>query len=79
MSEPLADTLPLTGHLGRTIGKFRLERRLGSGAMGDVFLGVHTALGSLVAIKILNATATAEPELDPPEIYSLLKTLVAKP
>ena len=60
MSDASNDTLPASGHLGRVIGKFRLERRLGSGAMGDVFLGVHTALGNFVAIKILNATATAE-------------------
>ena len=48
-------------HLGRVIGKFRLDRRLGSGAMGDVFLGVHVELGSFVAVKILNAAASAEP------------------
>ncbi len=29
--------------------------------MGDVYLGVHVELGSFVAIKILNATACAEP------------------
>jgi hypothetical protein len=48
-------------HLGQVIGKFRLERRLGSGAMGDVYLGVHVELGSFVAVKILNAAACAEP------------------
>ena len=48
-------------HLGRVIGKFKLEKRLGQGAMGDVFLGVHVELGSFVAIKILNAAACAEP------------------
>ncbi|MDP3153909.1 MAG: serine/threonine-protein kinase [Archangium sp.] len=48
-------------HLGQVIGKFRLDRRLGHGAMGDVYLGVHVELGSFVAIKILNAAACAEP------------------
>ncbi len=48
-------------HLGQVIGKFRLDRRLGQGAMGDVYLGVHVELGSFVAIKILNAAACAEP------------------
>ena len=29
--------------------------------MGDVFLGVHVELGSFVAVKVLNAAASAEP------------------
>ncbi len=57
----LRDTLPASGHSGRLIGKFRLERRLGSGAMGDVWLGIHTTLGNSVAVKLLNAAATREP------------------
>ena len=52
-------TIPV--HVGRIIGKYRLERRLGSGAMGDVYLGVHVELGSLVAVKLLNQAAIAEP------------------
>lgn len=53
------DTLQL-GHAGRLVGKFRLDRKLGSGAMGEVFLGVHVELGNAVAVKILNVRATAE-------------------
>ncbi|MFO0573089.1 MAG: serine/threonine-protein kinase [Polyangia bacterium] len=34
-------------------GKYRLSRRLGDGAMGVVFLGVHERLGREVAVKIL--------------------------
>ncbi len=55
----LPDTIAL-GRLGGVVGKFRLEKKLGSGAMGDVYLGVHTTLGNHVAIKILNAAASAE-------------------
>ena len=57
----LRDTLTPAGHLGRQLGKFRLEKRLGSGAMGDVFLGVHVSLGNFVAVKLLNAAATRAP------------------
>jgi predicted Ser/Thr protein kinase len=57
----LVDTLPL-GHTGRLIGKYRLERKLGQGAMGEVFLGVHTQLGNAVAVKILSARGGAEPQ-----------------
>jgi serine/threonine protein kinase len=46
-----------SGHTGRQIGKFRLERRLGKGAMGEVFLGVHVELGNTVAVKILTRQA----------------------
>jgi serine/threonine-protein kinase len=53
------DTLQ-SGHTGRQIGKFRLERRLGQGAMGEVFLGVHVELGNAVAVKILTRQASAE-------------------
>ncbi|MBI4951512.1 MAG: serine/threonine protein kinase [Myxococcales bacterium] len=39
--------------IGRTIGKCRIERLLGSGAMGDVYQGTHEALELSVAVKIL--------------------------
>ncbi|MBL8957661.1 MAG: serine/threonine protein kinase, partial [Myxococcaceae bacterium] len=55
------DTLPSGGREGRLVGKFRLERKLGSGAMGEVFLGVHVVLGNFVAVKVLNATTRGDP------------------
>jgi predicted Ser/Thr protein kinase len=41
---------PLVGAL---IGRYRVERLLGRGGMGRVYLGIHTEIGSRVAIKVL--------------------------
>ncbi|MBI4469103.1 MAG: protein kinase [Acidobacteria bacterium] len=50
--------------LGRAFaGKYRIERKLGSGGMGDVFEGRHTALGSSVAIKILSTPLNRDQDL----------------
>ena len=40
--------------IGRTVGSYRVERLLGKGGMGAVYLGVHPAIGSRVAIKFLH-------------------------
>lgn len=40
-----------------TIGDYRLERRLGRGAMGEVWLGRHEQSGSLAAVKLLRPRA----------------------
>ena len=42
---------PLVGAL---IGRYRVERLLGRGGMGRVYLGIHTEIGSRVAIKVLS-------------------------
>ncbi|MCA9688122.1 MAG: serine/threonine protein kinase, partial [Myxococcales bacterium] len=44
-------------------GRYRIERHLGSGGMGDVFLAEHVDLRRSVAIKILGAEYTRRPEL----------------
>ena len=42
------------GLLGQLIGgRFRVEKLLGSGGMGEVYLGRHELLGNRVAIKLL--------------------------
>src|SRR5262245_34712343 len=40
--------------LGTTIGAYRIARLLGIGGMGRVYKGVHPAIGSRVAIKVLS-------------------------
>jgi len=44
-------------------GRYRIERRLGGGGMGEVYLAEHTTIGKLVAIKILNAELAHRPAL----------------
>jgi formylglycine-generating enzyme required for sulfatase activity len=39
-----------------TLGKYRIERELGRGAQGTVFLAVDTSLGRQVALKVLKAS-----------------------
>lgn len=43
-------------------GKYELVRPLGSGGMGEVFEGLHQALGKRVAIKVLRSYAAEHPE-----------------
>ncbi len=39
--------------LGTTLGSYRIDRELGRGGMGAVYVGTHTALGRRSAIKVL--------------------------
>ncbi|WP_437810908.1 serine/threonine-protein kinase [Sorangium sp. So ce1078] len=49
---------------GRTVmDKYRLERRLGSGGMGDLWLGFDIKLRRRVVIKFIRSFAATEPEL----------------
>ena len=48
--------------IGRTIGgKFVIESRIGSGAMGDVFLAKHLALDSHIALKVMHEELARDP------------------
>jgi serine/threonine protein kinase len=40
--------------LGRTVGSYRIARRIGAGGMGEVYRGVQPHIGSRVAIKVLS-------------------------
>jgi len=43
----------LQAFIGKTVGNFQIQRCLGAGAMGAVFLAMHPKIGSQVAIKVL--------------------------
>jgi serine/threonine-protein kinase len=47
---------------GRTLGGFRIEKRLGSGAVGTVYLAEQLALGRPVALKVLAGARAANSE-----------------
>lgn len=52
--EASPDPMPTrSGYYLRTIGEYRVLRRLGEGGMGTVYLGYHEGRGEHVAIKVL--------------------------
>ncbi len=60
---PLADG-GLSVHPGDVLGgKYRLERLLGEGGMGIVFVGLHVALDERVAIKVLHPKRASDPQI----------------
>ena len=47
---------------GQQFGRYRIERRLGAGGAGEVFLAIDTELDRLVAVKILSAEFSGNPD-----------------
>jgi len=54
--EPRAEPL-----MPETMGPYRIQRRLGAGGMGIVYLGQHEETGELAAVKVLSASLAQEP------------------
>jgi serine/threonine-protein kinase len=46
--------------IGRTIGKYRVLRKIGEGGMGTVYETVHTVLGRRAAVKTLHRSALTD-------------------
>ena len=47
----------------KRLGKYRIEKRIGAGGMGSVFLAVDTELRRTVALKVLPRERAANPQL----------------
>lgn len=61
--DPAMPDPPSIGQLIGSRQRYRLEKRLGTGGMADVFLATDTLLGQPVAIKLLRDTLVASEEL----------------
>ncbi len=49
--------------VGQRIGNYRVMRKIGEGGMGAVFEAIHEQIERRVAIKVLHAKYTQEPEI----------------
>ncbi|MDA3863437.1 MAG: serine/threonine-protein kinase [Deltaproteobacteria bacterium] len=49
--------------VGTTVGNYEVKKLIGEGAMGEVFLGEHPKIGRKVAIKVLIASLSSDPEM----------------
>ena len=57
--EPAAAADPL---LGSSVGSFRIQRLLGVGGMGSVYLAEHPVIGNKVAVKFLHDSLAQDPD-----------------
>jgi len=62
---------------GSRVGRFRIERPLGQGAMGNVYLAVDPAIERQVAIKIVRTDLTDADRRDEVETRFLREAAVS--
>jgi serine/threonine-protein kinase len=48
---------------GEVVGEYRVERKLGEGGFGTVYLATHPVIGKEVAIKVLHRRYSADPAI----------------
>ena len=49
--------------IGSTVGNYRVMKKLGSGAMGNVFLAEHPMIGKKVALKVIHSDLAENEEM----------------
>ncbi len=52
---------PAQPQLPERVGPWKIERRLGAGGMGTVYLGTHEETGKVAAVKVLSAGLSRDP------------------
>lgn len=57
---PLIDASEFGSLVGRSFGPYSIEKQIGSGGMGAVYLAQDVRLGRRVALKLLDSTLTAD-------------------
>src|SRR5262245_65152998 len=59
--QPLTPSPQLSDRVGKKLKGFYVLRRLGRGAMAEVYLAQQLSLGRQVALKVLNAELARDP------------------
>ena len=49
--------------IGTSIGNYRIERLIGEGGMGKVYLAEHPSIGRQAAVKVLTPTEAGDPQI----------------